>query len=485
MFCSDEGKTVVGRTVKRNRNASFAAGCLQRRRKKRKGKKDMAKAKLTFMGGIHPYDGKELSKDKPIKTILPKGDLVYPLSQHIGAPAKPVVKKGDRVLTGQKIAEADGYMSVPIFSSVSGTVKAIEPRRVVTGDNVMSIVVENDRQYEETVYPVVKPLSQLGREEILGLIKEGGVAGMGGAGFPTHVKLAPKDPEAIEYVIANCAECEPYLTSDYRRMLEEPDSLIDGLKVILTLFPKAKGILAVEDNKPDCIRLLMEKTAGEERISVAKLPTKYPQGSERQLIYAVTGRAIHSAQLPADAGCIVDNVDTIVAVNHAVREGKPLITRIVTVTGDAVADPQNFLVRIGTNYHELIDEAGGFVTEPARIVSGGPMMGFGIFDLDVPTTRTASALLCLSKDEVGTPSACINCGRCVEACPSRLVPTLLATCAQHYDTETFLKRDGMECCECGCCSYVCPAKRQLTQAIKSMRRMILADRKKAKGGVQK
>ncbi|HJC58433.1 MAG TPA: electron transport complex subunit RsxC [Candidatus Eisenbergiella intestinipullorum] len=445
----------------------------------------MAKAKLTFMGGIHPYDGKELSKDKPIKTILPKGDLVYPLSQHIGAPAKPVVKKGDRVLTGQKIAEADGYMSVPIFSSVSGTVKAIEPRRVVTGDNVMSIVVENDRQYEETVYPVVKPLSQLGREEILGLIKEGGVAGMGGAGFPTHVKLAPKDPEAIEYVIANCAECEPYLTSDYRRMLEEPDSLIDGLKVILTLFPKAKGILAVEDNKPDCIRLLKEKTAGEERISVAKLPTKYPQGSERQLIYAVTGRAIHSAQLPADAGCIVDNVDTIVAVNHAVREGKPLITRIVTVTGDAVADPQNFLVRIGTNYHELIDEAGGFVTEPARIVSGGPMMGFGIFDLDVPTTRTASALLCLSKDEVGTPSACINCGRCVEACPSRLVPTLLATCAQHYDTETFLKRDGMECCECGCCSYVCPAKRQLTQAIKSMRRMILADRKKAKGGVQK
>ena len=376
-------------------------------------------------------------------------------------------------------------MSVPIFSSVSGTVKAIEPRRVVTGDNVMSIVVENDRQYEETVYPVVKPLSQLGREEILGLIKEGGVAGMGGAGFPTHVKLAPKDPEAIEYVIANCAECEPYLTSDYRRMLEEPDSLIDGLKVILTLFPKAKGILAVEDNKPDCIRLLKEKTAGEERISVAKLPTKYPQGSERQLIYAVTGRAIHSAQLPADAGCIVDNVDTIVAVNHAVREGKPLITRIVTVTGDAVADPQNFLVRIGTNYHELIDEAGGFVTEPARIVSGGPMMGFGIFDLDVPTTRTASALLCLSKDEVGTPSACINCGRCVEACPSRLVPTLLATCAQHYDTETFLKRDGMECCECGCCSYVCPAKRQLTQAIKSMRRMILADRKKAKGGVQK
>ncbi|HIY59287.1 MAG TPA: electron transport complex subunit RsxC [Candidatus Eisenbergiella pullistercoris] len=442
----------------------------------------MAKAKLTFMGGIHPYDGKAMSREKPVKTVLPKGDLVYPLSQHIGAPAKPVVQKGDRVLTGQKIAEADGYLSVPIFSSVSGTVKAVEPRRVVTGDNVMSIVVENDGQYEEIVYPKAKPLEALTREEILAFVKEGGVAGMGGAGFPTHVKLAPKEPEKIEYVIANCAECEPYLTSDYRRMIEEPDSLIDGLKVILSLFPNARGVLAVEDNKPEAIRLLKEKTAGEARISVAKLPTKYPQGSERQLIYAVTGRAINSSQLPADAGCIVDNVDTIVAVNRAVRERKPLITRIVTVTGDAVAEPQNFQVRIGTNYHELIEEAGGFVTEPARIISGGPMMGFGIFDLDVPTTRTASALLCLSKDEVGTPSACINCGRCVEACPSRLVPTLLERYAVHYDTEMFLKRDGMECCECGCCSYVCPAKRQLTQAIKSMRRMILADRKKTKGG---
>lgn len=447
---------------------------------KEKGKEAMAK--LTFMGGIHPYDGKAISKDKPIKTVLPKGDLVYPLSQHIGAPAKPVVQKGDRVLTGQKIAEADGYLSVPIFSSVSGTVKAIEPRRVVTGDNVMSIVVENDGQYEEIMYPAARPLEELTREEILTFVKEGGVAGMGGAGFPTHVKLAPKEPGKIEYVIANCAECEPYLTSDYRRMVEEPDSLIDGMKVILSLFPNARGVLAVEDNKPEAIRLLKERAAGETRISVAKLPTKYPQGSERQLIYAVTGRAINSSQLPADAGCIVDNVDTIVAVNRAVRERKPLITRIVTVTGDAVAEPQNFRVRIGTNYHELIEEAGGFAAEPARIVSGGPMMGFGIFDLDVPTTRTASALLCLSKDEVGTPSACINCGRCVEACPSRLVPTLLERYAVHYDTEMFLKRDGMECCECGCCSYVCPAKRQLTQAIKSMRRMILADRKKTKGG---
>ena len=436
---------------------------------------------LTFRGGIHPDDGKALSKNREVVPVEAGDTLYFPLSQHIGAPAVPLVQKGDRVLRGQMIAEAGGFVSVPVYASVSGTVTGIRPMRMAAGSFCDCIVVENDRLMEEVPYEKAE-WEELKGEEILNRIRKAGIVGMGGAGFPTHVKLAPKDPDAIEYVVANCAECEPYLTSDYRRMIEEPEKLIDGLKVILSLFPKAKGILAVEDNKPDCIRLLKEKTQGEERISVVKLQTKYPQGSERQLIYAVTGRAINSSQLPADAGCVVDNVDTIVAVNRAVREGKPLINRIVTVTGDAVMDPQNFQVRIGTNYHELIEEAGGFVMEPARIVSGGPMMGFGIFDLDVPTTKTASALLCLSKDEVGQPSACINCGRCVEACPSRLVPTLLEKYARHYDTEAFLKKDGMECCECGCCSYVCPAKRQLTQAIKSMRRMILADRKKAKGG---
>ena len=216
-------------------------------------------ARATFKGGVHPYEGKELSKDKPIKDVLPQGDLVYPLSQHIGAPAVPVVQKGDRVLRGQKIAEAGGFVSAPIYASVSGNVKAIEPRRVVTGDMVMSIVIENDGMYEEVVYPESKPLEEMTREEIIECIKEAGVVGMGGAGFPTHVKLSVKNPEKIDYVIANCAECEPYLTSDYRRMIEEPDKLIEGLKVSLALFPNAKGILAVEDNKEDCIALLKEK----------------------------------------------------------------------------------------------------------------------------------------------------------------------------------------------------------------------------------
>ena len=437
-------------------------------------------AKLTFVGGIHPYDGKDLSKDKPIKAVLPKGDLVYPLSQHIGAPATPVVAKGDYVLTGQKIAEAAGFVSAPIYATVSGTVKAIEPRRVVTGDNVMSIVIENDGEYKEVEYSPVESVEQLTKEEIIGRVKEAGVVGMGGAGFPTFIKLSPKEPEKIDYVIANCAECEPYLTSDYRRMLEEPEKLVEGLKIMLRLFDNARGILAVEDNKPDCIELLKKVTKDENRITVKALKTKYPQGAERQLIYAATGRSINSKMLPADVGCVVDNVDTIVAIYHAVMLGKPLMNRIVTVTGDAVADPRNFIVRIGTNYHELVEEAGGFKEKPVKIVSGGPMMGFGIFDLDVPTTKTASALLCLTQDDVSKmkPSACINCGKCVEVCPGRVVPRKLADFAEHYDEEAFLSHNGMECCECGCCSFICPAKRPLTQTIKSMRKMQLAKRKK-------
>ncbi|MBR6771424.1 MAG: electron transport complex subunit RsxC [Lachnospiraceae bacterium] len=437
-------------------------------------------ARLTFFGGIHPFDGKEMSKDKPIKAVLPKGDLVYPLSQHIGVPAVPIVKKGDYVLTGQKIAEAGGFVSAPIHATVSGTVKVIEPRRVVTGDQVMSIVVENDGKYDEVTYSSVESYEQLSREETIERIKEAGVVGMGGAGFPTFIKLSPKQPEKIDYIIANCAECEPYLTSDYRRMLEEPEKLIGGLKIILGLFPNARGILAVEDNKPDCIELLQKMTKNETKISVKALKTKYPQGAERQIIYAATGRSIHSGMLPADAGCIVDNADTIVAVYLAVMQGRPLMNRIVTVTGEAIADPRNFLIRIGTNYHELVEEAGGFKEEPVKIVSGGPMMGFALFGLDVPTTKTASALLCMTRDDVSAmePTACIHCGKCVDACPSRLLPCTLSEFAEHDRVEDFLTYYGMECMECGCCSFVCPAKRPLAQSIKSMRKIQLAKRNK-------
>ena len=301
-------------------------------------------ARLTFVGGVHPYDGKELSKAKRIRDYVPTGEMVYPLSQHIGAPAESIVSKGDHVLVGQLIAKAGGFVSAPIYSAVSGTVKAIEPRRVVSGEEKMSIVIENDGLFEEIEYPEIPDYDSLSREDKIRIIGDAGIIGMGGAGFPTAVKLQPKEPDKIEYIIINCAECEPYLTSDYRKMLEEPEKLIGGLKVSLSLFDNARGILAVEDNKPDCIEKLKKLTKDEDRITVKALKTKYPQGSERHLIYATTGRAINSGMLPADAGCIVNNVDTVISIYNAVVEGRPLLYRIVTVTGDAINEPCNFRV---------------------------------------------------------------------------------------------------------------------------------------------
>ena len=434
----------------------------------------------TFKGGVHPYDGKDLAKDQPIRRIKPKEILVYPLSQHIGAPASPIVAVGDTVLRGQKIAEAGGFVSAPVFASVSGTVKAIEPRHVATGDLVNSIIIENDGEMKETDFHGVEDVASLSKEQIIEKVKEAGVVGMGGAGFPTHVKLSPKEPDKIEFIIANCAECEPYLTADYRRMLENPEELIGGMKIVLRLFDHAKGILGVEDNKPDCIQKLKELTKDEERIEVMPLKTKYPQGGERQLIYATTGRSINSKMLPADAGCIVDNVETLVAINRAVEEGKPVMDRIFTVTGDAVANPGNFEYCIGMSYAEILEEAGGFKEDPEKMISGGPMMGFAVFSLEIPTTKTSSSLLCFKKDDVSASevTACINCGRCVSVCPEQIVPSRLAKMSQFHDSESFERWNGMECIECGSCSYICPAKRPLAQYIKTMKKQILAERRK-------
>ncbi len=437
-------------------------------------------SKLTFAGGIHPYDGKDLSKAIPIKEIAPVSNLVYPLSQHIGAPAKPIVSVGDRVLAGQRIAEADGFVSAHIYSSVSGTVKAIEERRVLTGNSVMSIVIESDGQFEEALAWPVKRLPEMSREEIIERIREAGIVGMGGAGFPTHVKVSVKEPSKIDYVIVNGAECEPYLTSDYRKMLEDPENLISGLRVYLNLFPYSLGIIAIEDNKPECIKIFRSLTKDEPRITVKALKTKYPQGSERQLIFAVTGRTLNSKLLPADVGCVVNNVDTVNAVANAIYNGRPLTRRIVTVSGNCIKNPRNFSVPIGTLYADLIPEAGGFRKDPVKIISGGPMMGFCMFGLDVPVTKTASALLCLSADDVSRmeEGPCINCGRCVDVCPSRLVPKTLSDHAANFNEEEFSRCNGLECVECGCCSYICPAKRPLTQNIKSMRKMLLAKKKR-------
>lgn len=437
--------------------------------------------KLTFRGGIHPYEGKELSKDHPIEKYLPKGDLVYPLSQHIGAPSVPCVKKGDTVLAGQKIADAGGFVSVPLHASVSGTVKGIEKRLNATGSMVDCIVIENDQQYQETEFQEAR-LEDLTKEEILNRIKEGGVVGMGGAGFPTHVKLAPKDPSKIEYILVNGAECEPYITSDYRRMIEEPEKVVKGLQVILTLFDSAKGYICIEDNKPDCIAKMKELVKDIDRIEVKEMMTKYPQGGERTLIYAATGREINSSMLPADVGCVVDNVETVISVYKAVILGRPVNSRVVTVTGDGIKEPKNLLVLAGTDMSELVDAVGGLKGKIAKAISGGPMMGFALYDLHVPCTKTTSAFLFLEHDAVSEAqeiqTACINCGRCVSVCPGHVLPARLAKLAERGDMAGFEALDGMECCECGCCSYICPAKRPLTQSIKSMRKMVLASRRK-------
>jgi len=435
----------------------------------------------TFPGGIHTYDGKELSMNKPTKVLLPKGDLVFPLSQHIGAPAKPVVAKGDKVLVGQKIAEAAGFVSANIISSVSGTVKEIEKRLTVQGNMAESIVIENDHEY--------KPVDGLGKEqdytrltkeEIRSLVKEAGIVGLGGAGFPTHVKLTPKDDSKIDYVIVNGAECEPYLTSDYRMMLEEPEKIIGGLKIMLRLFDKAKGIIAIEDNKPEAIKKLQELVSKESNIEVCALKTKYPQGGERQLVYATTGRKLNSKKLPSDVGCVVDNVDTVISVYMAVAKNTPLIRRIITVSGDAVKEPQNFHVAIGIDYWELLEAAGGFVDRPEKIVSGGPMMGVAMYNCNVPVTKVTSAFLGFLKDKAAVEEQpCIRCGKCVFACPLQLMPFELAALSNRNDEEGFVKHDGMECCGCGCCSYVCPAKRSLSQSIMLTRASVLSKKKKA------
>ena len=437
---------------------------------------------LTFKGGVHPYDGKELSKAKPVKEFLPGKEMVYPLSQHIGAPAQPVVKKGDSVLAGQKIAEMGGFVSAPIHATVSGVVKDLKKVRNNVGAMVDAIIIENDEKYETVEFQPAKSLDALSKEEIIARIKEGGVVGMGGAGFPTHVKLSPREPEKIEYVLVNGAECEPYLTSDYRRMLEQPEWIIGGLKCMLKLFDHAKGCICIEDNKPDCIEKITEMVKDEPRIEVCTLKTKYPQGAERCLIAAVSGREINSSLLPADAGCVVDNIDTVCAVYRAVMFGEPVMDRIVTVTGDAVADPCNFNVKLGSSFADLLEAAGGLKQPAEKIISGGPMMGFAMFDYHVPVVKTSSAMLCMSKDEVSAkePTACINCGRCVSACPARLIPSRLATYSEHGQEELFVKNNGMECVECGCCSFTCPAKRPLTQSVRSMRKTVLANRKKSK-----
>ena len=435
----------------------------------------------TFHGGVHPAEHKELSKESPLTQLLPKGELVYMTNQHIGKPASPVVKKGDRVLAGQIIAEAGGFVSANIVSSVSGTVKAVEPRKNASGGSAM---VENDGEYTLAEGVGVEcDTNGLTGQEILSKVQKAGIVGMGGAGFPTHVKLTVKTPEKIDYVIANGAECEPYITCDDQLMRTKAAEIVEGMEYMLRLFPNAKGVVVVENNKPEAIAAMEQACQGHDRVYVQPVKTKYPQGGERSLITVITGKHLKLGMLPADAGCVVDNVATIYAIYRAVKFNEPLMERGFTVSGDAVQNPGNFIVKIGTSHQELVDACGGFKQDPKKVLSGGPMMGFAMTGLEAPICKNNNALTCLTVDEVeiaeGQMTACLRCGRCSRACPLGLSPQLMQVAAIRKDYDRYEhKLYGLDCIGCGCCTYGCPAKRPLMQLFKTTKAEIMATKKR-------
>ncbi len=430
-------------------------------------------SKLTFKHGIHPDDKKSMVNRLPLEKANVPQFLYYPLKLSNGIVLNALVKPGERVLFGQKIAESTAFMSAPVHASVSGKVKEIARHLQADGQKVPTLVLENDGLDEMAPPLHNKNPEMLTTDEIKALVREAGIVGMGGAGFPTHIKLSPKEGVCIKHVIVNGAECEPYLTSDHRLMLENAPQVLSGLLTVLKLFPEAKGYVAIEDNKPDAI-CAIKKAAEGLPISVLTLEKKYPQGSEKHLIYAVTGKEVSSGKLPADVGCLVLNVDTVASISRAVYEGCPLCSRIVTVSGDAVQKPGNYITRIGTRFSDLIESAGGLQGEAKKIIMGGPMMGIAVSSLDVPVTKGTSAVLVLTEKEVPqtVESPCIRCGRCVTACPMFLEPYALHAFSLAENAEKVMQYHIMDCVECGCCSYSCPAKRYLVQSIKRMKQII-------------
>lgn len=423
----------------------------------------------TFQGGIHPDDHKELTNTVPVTEIEAPDILICPVSQHIGAPAQPCIQVGDEVKMGQKIAQATGFVSANIHAPVSGKVMAIEPRMHPSGVLIDSIIIENDRQDtpDSTVHK--RDWQNLSPKELTDIILESGIVGMGGATFPTHVKLSPPKDKKIDYIIINGAECEPFLTSDHRVLLENTADVLLGLKILMKILGLQTGYIAIENNKPDAIARLTEFAEKEDAdIRVIPLKTKYPQGSEKQLIAAIAHREVPAGKLPADVGVVVNNIDTCAAAARAITSGMPLISRIVTVSGDCVKHPSNFKVRFGTPFSYLFEKAGGFEKEPVKIIMGGPMMGTAVPSLEVPVIKGTSGILAFSSDMIARnqQDTCLRCGKCVSACPMRLMPNALNAAAKAGNFEKLEKLHIMDCMECGTCSYLCPARQHPVQSIK-------------------
>jgi Na+-translocating ferredoxin:NAD+ oxidoreductase subunit C len=428
----------------------------------------------TFKGGIHPPDHKALTSSKAIETLPLPLRVVIPLQQHIGRISEAIVQVGDRVLRGQPISKPAGPVSVSSHASISGTVKAIESFPHPLGQVVPAMVIETDGLDEPYIsYDCDPKYMSLSAEEMKNRIADAGITGMGGATFPTHVKLLPPKDKPIDTVILNGAECEPYLTSDHRLMLESPEDIIKGLRIIMKVLGVKKGFVAIENNKPDAIAIFGKLLANDPEVSVCPLKVKYPQGAEKQLIYAATKRRVPAGKLPMEVGCVVQNVGTAKAIYDAVACQKPLIERVVTVTG-AVRNPKNLLVRIGTSVKELIDYCGGFSETPGKVIMGGPMMGIAQFTLDVPIIKGSSGVVVLSRDEVkeNLHQECISCARCVDVCPMNLMPTLLVSYVESGRFDLAKEAGIMNCMECGSCAFVCAAGRNVMHLMRFGKFMI-------------
>ncbi len=423
----------------------------------------------TFDRGIHPTYNKELASDKAVVQAKLPQRIVVPVSQHIGAPAQPAVSIGDEVKRGQVIGSTSGFVSSPVHSSISGKVIAIADFPSTAGKMVQSIVIESDGRDEAVSFNEHPDYMKLGADEIKNMIRDAGIVGMGGAAFPTNVKLSPPKEKNIDAVIMNGAECEPYLTADHRLMVEHPKEVVEGLKIIMKSLGVDEGHIGIEVNKPDAIEAMNAAVSGEENIKVWPLEIKYPQGAEKMLIRAVKGREVPSKGLPMDVGVVVQNVGTALAVYDAVRYGKPLYERVVTITGNGINEPANMSIRIGTLMSDVVEQCGGLVEGAVKVIAGGPMMGFAQWTLDVPVVKGTSGILVLTETEYVSSddyTACIRCGSCIDVCPMGLNPSMLSILSEKGFFEEAKDYNLFDCFECGSCAFVCPSKRPMVQFIR-------------------